>query len=175
MDGGNGNQPVAQSAPEGPKKDMGQIQVLHEARMASGNLGGRPTVMTEEVLVKLKEAFMFDATDKEACIWAGIGEASLYRYQAENSEFREQKEAWKQNPVLKAKVTIYNNLNNVDIAKWYLERKAKNEFGTRQEITGSAGTDFLVPLIKRLDKTDYTQVAEEAKKAMEAMKPTTPT
>jgi hypothetical protein len=37
-------------------------------------VGGRPTVMTEEVMRKLEEAFSLDCTDEEACAYAGIGE-----------------------------------------------------------------------------------------------------
>lgn len=40
--------------------------------------GGRPTVMTPEVVLKLEEAFKVDATDEKACALAGIGESTYY-------------------------------------------------------------------------------------------------
>jgi hypothetical protein len=38
---------------------------------------GRPTVMTNTVLNKLQYAFCIDATDREACAFAGISEKTL--------------------------------------------------------------------------------------------------
>ena len=94
---------------------------------------GRPTVMTDDVLEKLKQGFLFGCTDEQACAFADISPATLYNYQKENPEYLEQKNTWKQNPILKAKATVYGKLNEADTAKWYLERKAKDEFSTRQE------------------------------------------
>jgi hypothetical protein len=94
---------------------------------------GRPTVMTPDVLDKLKQAFLFGCTDVQAAAFADIGVATLYHYQKENKDFQEEKEKWKENPVLKAKATVYKELDKPETAKWYLERKAKDEFSTRQE------------------------------------------
>jgi hypothetical protein len=53
------------------------------------NKGGRPTVMTEEVLQKLLEARADGATDVQACLLAEIGVSTYYKYVAENPEFVE--------------------------------------------------------------------------------------
>lgn len=99
---------------------------------------GRPTVMTEEVLQKLEYAFMRGLTDLEACLFANIGTTTLYNYCEENPEFRERKEELKKNPTAKAKLNVYEAIENkdVDVSKWYLERKAKDEFSTKQEVSG---------------------------------------
>lgn len=96
---------------------------------------GRPTIMTPEKLDKLREGFMMGFSDEEACAYADIGKSTLYNYQNENKEYLEQKEAWKQNPILKAKTNIISALNEKDreISKWYLERKKKEEFSTKSE------------------------------------------
>jgi hypothetical protein len=101
--------------------------------------GGRPTVVTEEVMAYLRQAFLVGATDRQACAFAGISEKTLYNYQEKHPEFLQQKEEWKDTPVLKAKTTIVNNLSKVPVATWYLERKAKDEFSTRSEVTGKDG------------------------------------
>ena len=91
---------------------------------------GRPTIMTPETISRLREAFLMGCTDREACIYADISQSTLYLYQQENNEFSEQKNTWKINPVLKARKTIFDNLDSVGVAKWYLEKKAREEFGT---------------------------------------------
>lgn len=96
--------------------------------MANKNKGGRPTVMTEMVLHKLEEVFAIGGTDKEACFYADIATQTLYKYQEENPEFIERKEALKEKPILKARQTVVKALDNPQDARWYLERKRKKEF-----------------------------------------------
>lgn len=97
---------------------------------------GRPTVITDEVLQKLEQAFSLDCTDDEACVYADISPRSLYYYQEANPDFLQRKKLLKQKLVLKARTVIANSLNSDDrdTAKWYLERKKKDEFSTKQEI-----------------------------------------
>lgn len=89
---------------------------------------GRPTVCTPIILERLRQAFALGCTDEEACAYAGIATATLYNYQNNNPEFLEEKEQLKQEPVLKARETVVNSLDDVETAKWYLQRKAKKEF-----------------------------------------------
>lgn len=106
---------------------------------------GRPTSMTNETLRILMDGFMKGYSDEEACASAQISPATLYNYQKEHPEFLEQKEQWKQNPILKAKTVVYTALerNDKETAKWYLERKKKDEFSARNELTGKDGQDLL--------------------------------
>lgn len=99
---------------------------------------GRPTVMTPETLTKLEQAYSIDSTDEEACIFAGIGLSTLYSYQNENPKFIERKRLLKEKLALKARTVIADALNNNDesTAKWYLERKKKDEFSTKSELGG---------------------------------------
>lgn len=104
--------------------------------------GGRPTVMTDEVLAKLEYVFAMGGTDTEAIFYAGISKDALYDYQKEHPEFTERKEALKESPILKARTTVIESLEHPDHAKWYLERKTKGEFANQQknynaEITNS--------------------------------------
>ena len=99
---------------------------------------GRPTVMTEETLNKLTFAFSKGLTDREACLYANIAPQTLYDYCNNNPDFAEQKELLKDQPKIQAKMNISEAIenNDKDTSKWYLERKAKDEFSTKQEIGG---------------------------------------
>lgn len=113
---------------------------------------GRPTIMTPETISKLEEVFSIGGTDNEACFYAGIGKTTLYNYQQENPEFVERKEALKERPILKARQTIIKGLDDADNAKWFLERKVKNEFSSRQEMTGKDGKDLIPETITPEEK-----------------------
>ena len=95
---------------------------------------GRPTVMTDEVLDKLRQAFLFGATKEEACAFADIGFRTLYDYIDRNPEFSQEIDKWQQNPILKAKKTVMNSLDDPKVSQWYLERRAK-EFKPKQDLT----------------------------------------
>lgn len=81
-------------------------------------------------LSKLEEVFALGGTDQEACLFAGISPASLYRYEDENPEFRERKQLLKMNPVLKARRTVVDNLDDPKLAFKYLERRRSEEFSS---------------------------------------------
>lgn len=117
---------------------------------------GRPPIIDDTKLQKLREAFLMWCTDDEACLYAEIAPATLYNYQNANPDFLEQKEHWKNNPILKARKVVFNKIESGDenTAKWYLERKAKQEFSTRQEVTGKDGenitaVNFVITPIKK--------------------------
>lgn len=97
---------------------------------------GRPSAMTPEIINKLEQAFSMGASDAEACAYVDIATSIFYRYQDAHPEFRERKNQLKEKMVLKARSVILNALNekDKDTAKWYLERKCKNEFSTKQVI-----------------------------------------
>lgn len=96
---------------------------------------GRPTVMTSEVLQKLEYAFASGLSDREASLYAGISESTLYNYCNKNEEFLERKALLKEHTKMRAKLVIAKAIEegSVRTAQWYLERKAKDEFSTRQE------------------------------------------
>lgn len=104
---------------------------------------GRPPKMTDLVIKKLEEAFLDGATDEEACFYADISHQTLYNYQKEHPEFVERKEALKQNPIFLARRTVVRAVKiDPEIALKFLERKKKDEFSTRSEVTGKDGKDL---------------------------------
>ena len=96
---------------------------------------GRKSVMTEETVNKLEQAFSMGCSDLEACLFADISKQTLYDYQKKNPEFVDRKAMLKQKMIFKARSVVADALNNKDenTAKWYLERKAKDEFSTKVE------------------------------------------
>lgn len=96
--------------------------------------GGRPPVITDKVLRKLEEAYLWDATDLQACRFARIGKSTLYKFQIDNPWFVEQKEAWKQDVNLRAKRRIAKAVDtDTDTALKVLERREKENYSTKVE------------------------------------------
>ena len=113
---------------------------------------GRPPIITAEVVAKLEQAYKIGANDTEACLHAGIDRSTLFRYEKEHEDFCNKKAEWKRNPILKAKHTIYKNLDDPSVAKWLLERKDE-EYSTKneQKITGNVNvtpTEFNILPVK---------------------------
>ena len=131
---------------------------------------GRPTKMTAEIVSDLKTAFAYSFTDEEACTHAGIGTTTLYRYEEANPEFRELKHQLKNKPNMKGKMILVSKMlgerdakndpiytdEQLQIAKWWLERKNKKEFSTR--------TEQIASYVDELDISDADR--EEAERAV---------
>jgi hypothetical protein len=121
---------------------------------------GRPTVMTPKTLDKLREAFLMGCNDKEACVFADISKSTLYDYEKENNDYSDQKETYKSKPVLLARQTIIKAIKNGDIrvSMWYLERKARDEFGRTNKIDKVVDIEYE---LDKLEKTNYSKVADQ--------------
>ena len=113
------------------------------------NKVGRPTVMTEAVLGKLELLFAKGLSDREACLIVDINPTTLYDYCNTHPDFKERKELLKEKPKTTAKLNIAEAIENGDIenSKWYLERKAKDEFSTKQTIDGDISINKLEDLL----------------------------
>ena len=114
----------------------------------SENKVGRPTVMTDDVLEKLEMYFTKGLSDREACLLANINPSTLYNYCNEHPEFLERKELLKEKIKTRAKLNVAEAIENkdVDISKWYLERKAKDEFSAKQIIDADVNTDVSITI-----------------------------
>lgn len=109
--------------------------------------GGRPTVMTEDVIRKLEDAFLMGCTDTEACLYASIVPSTLYKYQESNPEFTERKETLKQNPFMQARRVTLDALRDDDrgMAIKVLDRKE----GSKLAVTGADGGPIEVREVER--------------------------
>ena len=99
---------------------------------------GRPTKMTKDVLAKLEQAYKVGATDEEASEYAEIDPSTLYRYFKKNPAFCNKKTGWKTRPCLKAKFTVYKNLDDPKLALDYLKLR-DDDFSTKvkSEVTNT--------------------------------------
>ncbi len=122
---------------------------------------GRPTVMTMQTLQKLRDAFKIGCPDREACIYAGIAESTLYNYCKEHPEFSEEKEELKESPVLVARTVIIDAIQNkrsVADAWQYLLRKRRKEFAAAD---APEGENVLTPEDLELAATEGVEVIDE--------------
>lgn len=99
-------------------------------------MAGRPNKITQDILAKLEDAFMKGHSDEEACLIAEIDPSTLYRYCEKYPNFASKKEVLKKNVTLLARRNIYEKIKegDVELSKWYLERRAKDEFSPKQII-----------------------------------------
>ena len=102
---------------------------------------GRPTIMTDSTLAKLKEGFAQGFSVRNACIWADISQDTYFDYCKKHPSFSDQCKTLQQKPLIKSILVINKALNEGDVstAKWYAERKGKDEFSLRNELTGEDG------------------------------------
>lgn len=64
---------------------------------------GRPTVMTETIKHKVKEAYAIGCSVKEVARWADISPQTLYNYFKKDPEFKEYCEDLKHEPIMHAR------------------------------------------------------------------------
>ena len=101
--------------------------------------GGRPTVMTPEVIQKLEDAFSWGCTDLEACCNADISKSTLYNYCDDNPQFMERKEILKNQPVMKARRVVLAALDEGDINTAHKVIDRKEGTKVKSEISGVNG------------------------------------
>jgi hypothetical protein len=128
---------------------------------------GRPTVMTPAIVNKLEEAFAQGFSVANACIWADISKQTYYDYAEKHPDFIDRNKELQQKPLIKSILVINKAIQNNDVgtAKWYAERKAKDEFSLRQELTGKDGEVFELALkfgepIDNKDKVDPSETGD---------------
>jgi hypothetical protein len=86
-----------------------------------------------EVVRKLEHAFSIGCTISEACLYAEISRDTYYRWINNNQTLKDRFDALLEKPLLRARSTVVNNLDDPKVAAWYLEKKKRAEFGTMKE------------------------------------------
>jgi len=100
--------------------------------------GGRPTVVTQETVRKLEDAFCYDATVEEACLSAGISRNTYYEFLKKYPDFQDRIDELRQAPMLVIRKKIVSVAeHDADMGMKYSERKKKQEFSTRTEVAHS--------------------------------------
>ena len=110
------------------------------------NQVGRPRAIGEKELQKLEEAFKIGCNNREACFYADVAESTFYDFLKEYPDFSEKIDIWKSYEKIQARLVVHNALkrNDRDMAKWYLERKAKDEFSTKQEFDTTVNNKVVI-------------------------------
>lgn len=110
--------------------------------------GGRPTIMTDAIVGKLEYGFMKGLNVTECCHYADISRTAFYDYCEKNPEFSDRIEELKSNPSTKAKLNVVEAIENgdTDLSKWWLERRNKEEFSTKQEVAADVKGDLEITI-----------------------------
>ena len=118
---------------------------------------GRPTAMTEATIGKLKEGFAQGFSVRNACIWADINQDTYFEYCKKHPNFSDQCKTLQQKPLIKSILVINKALNEGDVstAKWYAERKAKEEFSLKTETEHMGEIKSKVVYIEKEEKEEY--------------------
>ena len=112
------------------------------------NKGGRPTVMTEAIVGKLEYGFMKGLNVTECCHYADISRTAFYDYLDKNPEFANRIEELRSYTSAKAKLNITEAIEegDRDLSKWWLERRNRDEFSTKQEIAADVQNDVTISI-----------------------------
>jgi len=123
----------------------------------------RPTKLDNLKVKKLEEAFALGSTIAEACYYADISKQTYYNWTEQNPELLDRFEQLQQAPILKARRTLANALeNDPRLAFKYLERKLKDEFGPRYEVKEEVDKEaFSRALLEVFDDPDNLPVQQE--------------
>jgi len=101
-----------------------------------GSDRGRPPVIDEDKVRKLETAFSYGASNAEAIAFADVAERTFYDYKKANPKFSQRIDQLREKPILQARKVVVDAMQNGDAktARWYLERKRKDEFSAKQEV-----------------------------------------
>ena len=106
-----------------------------ELVVSEQNSVGRPEVITEEIVRKLESILQLGVNDGIACQYAKIGRTTFYKKLKEDEEFADRIQSAKDLVTIAAgQVVTGAIINDKDLttAKWWLERKAPDEFGDKK-------------------------------------------
>jgi len=131
---------------------------------------GRPEVITKDTVLKLEQAYQNGFSVMRACQLSGISRSTYYKHLKEQPEFSDKMTLAQQYPAEVARQSIVKAISNGDIgaAKWWLERKAKDEFGVKADI--QLATD-----VQEVSSLDYIkEIAEAIREANKEKLPNAP-
>ncbi len=101
----------------------------------------RPKKVDNAVVGKLELAFMKGLNITEACDYAEISRDTYYKYIKDDRAFSDKMERAQTSLQRKAKINLADEIEsgNIELSKYYLERKCKDEFSVKQQVELSGG------------------------------------
>lgn len=118
---------------------------------------GRPSDYCEEIVSKLEYAFRDGAHIYEACDMAGISKETYYQWLKDKPGFLTKMEEAREYITEIAQAVVARSITkrkDPETAKWWLERRKKDKFSTRSELTGKDGKDLPAPILGGATKQD---------------------
>ena len=128
----------------------------------------------EEITKEICEYLEAGLTNKDAAILSGITEQTLYDWIKKHSNFSqslqkaEAKAKQKMIDTVRKAASGHKDGDNIvnpvwQAAAWWLERKHKDEYSLRQEITGKGGEKLYESMTEQ-DKQDIVKKIQDANK-----------
>jgi len=113
---------------------------------------GRPIALNQKTINNLEQAFAKGCNVTEACLYANISNPTFYKYFPVDSKIFNHFMALRDKPTLHARFNVIEAVEQKDLetSKWYLERKARDEFSTRQELENKG--DIVINLVSNRQK-----------------------
>jgi len=94
---------------------------------------GRPSVIDKDTIRKLEVCLASGYGITTACYYSGISTSTYYDHKALNKDFSDKMRLAEEASTFRARLVILEAIDSGDIkaAQWWLERKAKFEFGAK--------------------------------------------
>jgi len=107
----------------------------------------------EEYLTNIRPYLEAGCSLYEACNHALIPYTTVIDYQNNDEDIRKKIERMQNVPILAALQVVTDDVRagNVDTAKWYLERKRKQEFSTKSEVSADVSVNVVSDILKDID------------------------
>lgn len=101
------------------------------------------SLFTLERRMKIEVGFAMGYSQNEVCAFGQVGKETLLEWFKSYPNWAEKCKWLQSNPVLIAKRTMFASLDDPNHARWFLERKCRDEFGLRATITHKVGEEEL--------------------------------
>lgn len=107
---------------------------------------GRTSKYTDAVVRKLELAFKNDFNISQACDYANISRDTYYDWLEKKKGFSDKMEAAKSHLIRQAKINIARAVKkgNLETSKFVLERRAKDEYSTKQDVDMTANIPVVI-------------------------------
>lgn len=113
-----------------------------------------------EIIESLKPFIEAGFSRNKACEAIGLHPTTLSKWVQADESLSMKLQGWENTMAMLALANIYSALNKEkemednkkETSKWFLERRMKDQFSTRQENTGADGQPLNVSLVKFIDE-----------------------
>jgi len=110
----------------------------------------------DRIIEALKPYLQLGYSVHMSCTLAQIPTSTVATWMEKDESLRKQFKAWQNLVSASARKVVVDKINEGDDkqANWWLERREKKDFSSRQELTGKDGTDLIKVDDQSKEKTD---------------------